>query len=102
LRLVTDSLLEFHVPVNRRLLLEDILELQEEVLVVLASLAPVAVVKSGVGASNTLRVLNLSTNLEETCGLERLHTSSWLRGLNGLVRLELESGWLGLGTSGSL
>jgi hypothetical protein len=102
LRLVANCLLELHVPVNRRLLLEDILELQEEVLVVLATLASVAVVESGVGAGYALRVHDLSTNFEETCRLERLHTSSGLCGLNGLVRLELEGSWLGLGTSRSL
>jgi hypothetical protein len=102
LGLVTDCLLELHVPVNRWLLLEDILELQEEVLVVLAALAPVAVVKSWVGAGYALRIHDLSTDFEETCSLECLHTSSRLCGLDRLVRLELESSWLGLGASGGL
>ena len=88
--ITTKSVFDLLVPVNSRLLLEDVLELEQEVLVVSTTLLCAVLVQSGVGRRDTLGVLEVLLDLKEAGGLQGLHTRGRLGRLNALVGLKLE------------
>jgi hypothetical protein len=99
---VTDSLTNTGVPVDRDLVLEGSLELEQEVTAVVEPATSGRVgVESGVGGVDGRRVGDLAEVLKELGILEGLHGGAGLRRLSGLGGVELQtSRLLGSDTGG--